>query len=135
VFIAGPGGTGDRARPDRQATRSAAGATVQDLLRQRCDLPAGHPDRATLRARSIEAGLPLARCVAAASYRGRGEPMDDLYQVAALALVKAIDGYDRAGIVRRGGPHADATGHATRPSRARLAWPQTEHRACGGWTV
>ncbi len=69
------------------------GARVQDLLRQRAHLPDGHPDRAALRARSIEAGLPLARRLATA-YRGRGEPLDDLYQVAALALVKAVDGYD-----------------------------------------
>lgn len=33
-------------------------------------------------------------------YTGRGEPYDDLAQVAALALVKAVDGFD----VRRGVP-------------------------------
>jgi RNA polymerase sigma-B factor len=66
---------------------------LADLLRCRADLPAGHPDRAVLRARSIEAALPLARSVAA-RYTGRGEPLDDLYQVAALALIKAVDGYD-----------------------------------------
>ncbi|HZN73702.1 MAG TPA: SigB/SigF/SigG family RNA polymerase sigma factor [Micromonosporaceae bacterium] len=85
--------TGDRAGV--LATRPAGDATVQDLLRLRANLPAGHPDRAGLRTRSIEAGLPLARCLAA-RYRGRGEPLDDLYQVAALALVKAVDGYDAA---------------------------------------
>lgn len=63
------------------------------MLRQRAGLPVGHPDRVTLRTRSIEAGLPLARRLAAAR-RGRGEPMDDLNQVAALALVRAVDGYD-----------------------------------------
>jgi RNA polymerase sigma factor (sigma-70 family) len=79
--------------PPSLATGPAGDARVQDLLRQRADLPAGHPDRAVLRTRSIEAGLPLARCLAT-RYRGRGEPLDDLYQVAALALVKAVDGYD-----------------------------------------
>lgn len=74
-------------------TRRAVGAQVQDMLGQRADLPDGHPDRATLRTRSIEAGLPLARRLAAA-WRGRGEPLDDLYQVAALALVRAVDSYE-----------------------------------------
>jgi RNA polymerase sigma-B factor len=85
---------GDATNAGMPATR-AFGATVQDLLRQRDDLPAGHPDRAALRLRAIEAGLPLARRLAI-RYRGRGEPLDDLYQVAALALVKAVDGYDPA---------------------------------------
>jgi hypothetical protein len=40
-------------------------ATVQDLLRERADLPPGHPARAGLRARGIEAGLPMARRLAA----------------------------------------------------------------------
>jgi RNA polymerase sigma-B factor len=66
---------------------------VHDLLRRRAELPDGHPDRATLRARAIEAGLPMARRLAA-GWRGRGEPLDDLQQVAALALVNAVDRYD-----------------------------------------
>jgi RNA polymerase sigma-B factor len=78
--------------PASAGTLGASGAAVQDLLRQRAELPTGHPQRATLRARSIEAGLPLARCVAV-RYRGRGEPLDDLYQVAALALVRTVDRY------------------------------------------
>jgi RNA polymerase sigma-B factor len=72
---------------------SAGGTTAQTLLRQRARLPSGHPGRAALRERAIEAGLPLARQLAA-RYRGRGEPLDDLYQVAAVALIKAVDGYD-----------------------------------------
>jgi RNA polymerase sigma-B factor len=80
----------------RRADAGLADAgTVQRLLCQRADLPAVHPDRATLRARSIEAGLPLARRLAS-RYQGRGEPFDDLYQVAALALVHAVDHYDPA---------------------------------------
>jgi RNA polymerase sigma-B factor len=74
-------------------TRRAVCAQVQDMLSQRADLPDGHPDRATLRTRSIVAGLPLARRLAAA-WRGRGEPLDDLHRVAALALMKAVDGYN-----------------------------------------
>jgi RNA polymerase sigma-B factor len=81
-------------RPSTElVTRPMAGAKVQDLLRQRDELPAGDPGRAVLRARIIEAALPLARNLAA-RYRGRGEPVEDLNQVAALALVRAVDMYD-----------------------------------------
>jgi RNA polymerase sigma-B factor len=93
MSIAGAAGAGDHARVGAPATRASGGAAAQDLLRRCAQLPAGHPDRATLRARGIEANLPLARRLAA-RYSGRGEPLDDLYQVAALALVKAVDGYD-----------------------------------------
>ena len=43
----------------------------------------------------VERYLPLARHVAA-RYRGGSEPMEDLEQVASLALVKAIDRFDPA---------------------------------------
>lgn len=75
-----------RAEPTRSAT-------TEQLLRQRNDLPADHPDRAKLRARVIEKNLPMANRLAR-RYAGRGELFDDLAQVAALALVKAVDGYD-----------------------------------------
>jgi RNA polymerase sigma-B factor len=55
-------------------------------------LPAG-PERDALRDRIVEAWLPMAERIAG-RFRNRGESMDDLRQVAALGLVKAVDRYD-----------------------------------------
>jgi RNA polymerase sigma-B factor len=64
-------------------------------LKQFAALPVGHPDRAIARARAIEAWLGWAHRHAH-RYASRGQSTDDLRQVAALALVKAVDGYDPA---------------------------------------
>jgi RNA polymerase sigma-B factor len=68
-------------------------ARTEDLLSQRDRLPVDDPERATLRARAIEANLPMAGRLAR-RYGGRGETPDDLAQVAAMALIKAVDGFD-----------------------------------------
>ena len=67
--------------------------TTEHLLRVRASLPDGHPDRFAIRTQVIEANLQLSRRLAR-RYANRGEPLDDLAQVAALGLVKAVDGYD-----------------------------------------
>ncbi|WP_213453453.1 SigB/SigF/SigG family RNA polymerase sigma factor [Rhizomonospora bruguierae] len=56
-------------------------------------LPAGHPERAALRARAIESWLPLAQHLAN-RFGGRGEPVEDLFQTASVGLIKAVDKYD-----------------------------------------
>jgi RNA polymerase sigma-B factor len=63
------------------------------LLALLADLPADHPDRARVRDRLIESYLPLAEYLAR-RFRNRGEPLDDLVQVANLGLIKSVDGYD-----------------------------------------
>jgi len=66
--------------------------TVEWLLRAR----AGTPDEAVrtrLRDAAIEHGQGLAGSLAR-RYCGRGEPLEDLQQVALLGLIKAVDGYD-----------------------------------------
>ena len=67
--------------------------TTEHLLRVRAGLPDSHPDRFAIRTQVIEAHLPMSRRLAR-RYANRGEPLDDLAQVAALGLVKAVDGYD-----------------------------------------
>ena len=71
----------------------ALDATARDLVAEVARLSSRHPAYPALRARAIEAWLSLARHLAY-RYIGRGEPAEDLIQVAALGLVKAIDRYD-----------------------------------------
>jgi RNA polymerase sigma-B factor len=66
---------------------------ASELINRMAGLPAGHPAKAGLRDRAIEAWLPLARHLAN-RYAGRGEPSDDLQQVAVLGLIKAADRFD-----------------------------------------
>jgi len=55
--------------------------------------PVDDPARPRLRERAIEAWMPLAHHLAR-RYSGRGEPMDDLVQVAVLGLIKAVDRFE-----------------------------------------
>jgi len=57
------------------------------------DIDADDRTREDLRGRVIEAWLPLAQHLAR-RYLGRGEPADDLVQVAMVGLIKAVDRYD-----------------------------------------
>ncbi|WP_432192511.1 RNA polymerase sigma factor SigF [Streptomyces sp. bgisy027] len=57
-------------------------------------LPEG-PERKVLKDELVRAWLPMAERIAV-RFKGRGESLEDLYQVAALGLVKAVDHYDPA---------------------------------------
>ncbi|MCT9084601.1 RNA polymerase sigma factor SigF [Streptomyces fulvoviolaceus] len=65
-----------------------------DAFERLAGLPDG-PERKALRDKLVEAWLPMAERIAV-RFRGRGEALEDLYQVAALGLVKAVDHYDPA---------------------------------------
>jgi RNA polymerase sigma-B factor len=67
--------------------------TVHGLLSAALLLPAGSPDRVELRRQAIEDNMAFAQRLAR-RFRDRGEPTDDLAQVAMVGLVNAIDGYD-----------------------------------------
>jgi RNA polymerase sigma-B factor len=58
-------------------------------------LPPAHPSRPALRGQVIEAWLPLAHHLAR-RYADRSEPAEDLRQVAAVGLIKAVDRFDPA---------------------------------------
>jgi RNA polymerase sigma-B factor len=64
-------------------------ATVDDLFAELQDEQRGREARTEL----IERHLPLARSLGS-RYRYTPQPLDDLVQVASLALVKAVDGFD-----------------------------------------
>ncbi|MGW0338075.1 RNA polymerase sigma factor SigF [Streptomyces sp. NPDC003011] len=63
-----------------------------EAFRRLAELPPG-PEHDTLRGQLVEAWLPMADRLAG-RFRSRGESLDDLRQVAALGLVKAVDRYD-----------------------------------------
>jgi RNA polymerase sigma-B factor len=67
--------------------------TVHALLSAAALLPGDSLDRAELRTQAIEDNLSLAQRLAR-RFRDRGEPVDDLIQVAMVGLVNAVDGYD-----------------------------------------
>ena len=73
------GSTGHRAPVDHGAV---------DLLRTLAGLPEDHRDRGRLREEAIEAWHPLAKHLAQ-RFHGRGEPLDDLTQIATVGLIKA----------------------------------------------
>ena len=67
--------------------------TVHCLLAAGRTLPSDSPERAELRRQAIEDCMPFAQRLAR-RFRDRGEPGDDLSQVAMIGLVNAVDGYD-----------------------------------------
>lgn len=65
------------------------------LLVELARLPVGDPDRARVREELTRRHLPLAEHLAA-RFLGRGEPHDDLVQVATIGLLKSLDRFDPA---------------------------------------
>ncbi|MEU9667503.1 RNA polymerase sigma factor SigF [Streptomyces bobili] len=63
-----------------------------DSFARLAELP-DSPERQALRDELVRLWLPMAERIAV-RFRGRGESLEDLYQVAALGLVKAVDHYD-----------------------------------------
>jgi RNA polymerase sigma-B factor len=66
---------------------------ARERFRQLALLPAGTLEYERVRAELIEMHMPLVRYFAR-RYAGRGEPLEDLIQVGAVGLVKAVDRFD-----------------------------------------
>ncbi|MFE1903778.1 RNA polymerase sigma factor SigF [Streptomyces gardneri] len=69
--------------------RSGARALFVELR----GLPEGSPEKAELRNRLVRMHLPLVEHLAR-RFRNRGEPLDDLTQVATIGLIKSVDRFD-----------------------------------------
>ncbi|MGJ7418784.1 SigB/SigF/SigG family RNA polymerase sigma factor [Streptomyces cinereoruber] len=89
-------GTGDGAgeAPETRAVpaphdRNGARALFVELR----ELPEGSPQKAELRNRLVRMHLPLVEHLAR-RFRNRGEPLDDLTQVATIGLIKSVDRFD-----------------------------------------
>lgn len=80
---------------DGGSTTAAQRAARERMLLERYHR---HGDT-TARDQLAEEMLPLARALAG-RYAGRGEPLDDLVQVACIGIMKAIDGFDTSRDVR-----------------------------------
>lgn len=68
-------------------------AAARVLFVQLLELPAGTPERTALREKLVEVHLPLVEHLAR-RFRNRGEPLDDLIQVATIGLIKSVDRFD-----------------------------------------
>jgi RNA polymerase sigma-B factor len=79
-----------RSRPPQ---RDSGYADVLDMFRDLAQLPAGSTQGRCARNRIVERCLPLADHIAR-RYHGRGEPDEDLLQVARVGLVKAVNRFD-----------------------------------------
>jgi RNA polymerase sigma-B factor/RNA polymerase sigma factor len=68
-------------------------ALTQVLFAELKELRPGTPEHDRVRGALIEANLPLVR-YAAARFRSRNEPMEDVVQVGTIGLINAIDRFD-----------------------------------------
>ena len=84
---------GERPSPTRVTRSTNEYAHLSPLFTDMARLPEGHRRRSGLRDRLIIEHQPLARHIARRFAR-RGEPLQDLEQVATLGLINAVDRFD-----------------------------------------
>ncbi|WP_282694293.1 RNA polymerase sigma factor SigF [Streptomyces sp. CC208A] len=85
--VDGAAGAGPRGHDPQDRTGARA------LFVELRSLPEGSPEKAELRNRLVRMHLPLVEHLAR-RFRNRGEPLDDLTQVATIGLIKSVDRFD-----------------------------------------
>lgn len=81
----------DEEHPDDE--QKDARALTRALFERMADVTPGGAEHERMRAKLIELNLPLVR-YAAARFRSRNEPIDDVLQVGTIGLINAIDRFD-----------------------------------------
>jgi RNA polymerase sigma-B factor len=79
--------------PTRSERSAADRARAREMFVRLAAMPEDDPGRARLRDELVEAHLPLVEYLAR-RFRNRGEPLDDLIQVATIGLIKSVDRFD-----------------------------------------
>jgi RNA polymerase sigma-B factor len=85
--------TEELATSGRSERIAADRARARAMFAQMTQLPDGDPQRSRLRDELVEVHLPLVEYLAR-RFRNRGEPLDDLVQVATIGLIKSVDRFD-----------------------------------------
>jgi RNA polymerase sigma-B factor len=80
-------------KPTRSERQSHDRERARALFHQLADLPDDDPTRSRVRDELVEMHLPLVEYLAR-RFRNRGEPLDDLVQVATIGLIKSVDRFD-----------------------------------------
>ena len=78
---------------ERAARTSHDRAHARELFGQLAELGEDDPQRQRVRDELVEMHLPLVEYLAR-RFRNRGEPLDDLVQVATIGLIKSVDRFD-----------------------------------------
>ena len=91
--LPGAATTPEQAGPAQRSAYRNGYEHLAPLFAEHAALPEGHPHRERLRAELIAAYLPVARNITR-RYVRRGEPPQDVEQVAAVGLILAVDRFD-----------------------------------------
>jgi len=84
---------GESSQDTRGEEREAERERARRMLAELAELEPGDPRRGPLRDALVELHLPLVEHLAR-RFRNRGEPLDDLVQVATIGLIKSVDRFE-----------------------------------------